>query len=373
MKNTTINNNWLNDFSALDSHTVDLSAEMMKLAAQVCQSVENEQQQWQSFLDALAVAGVEQWLNQGAHSFKTTYNPQHPPNKNINLTVGNYRICVVAISDISNTQVKIPVSQSPAQSAHLYLLAEVREEVNQVVILAGLQQKQLMVLKKTEPNSDTPAAKDDVFYSIPVAAFEIEPEQILLYLTCLEPVAFQGVNQSNPFNDVSTHVINAGLWLQDQLDQVATGLNWALLPPLVPANSMRPIKTTIETVIELLSSKDVFFPPEARGASGSLTVGQVVCQLYTWVWPVEHCSQSEWSLFILLAPELSDGLPAGIQLQVSDQQGVIATEHLAEASDETYLYVQAQGTQEETFSISITLPTGEDYTLPAFGFLQTDR
>ncbi|MFK8186203.1 MAG: DUF1822 family protein [Phormidesmis sp.] len=371
MANTTVNNIFFDDFCTLNTHTIDLSVEMTQWAAQICQAVENKQEQWKSFLDALAIAGIDEWLHQSALSLEPNYDRQHPPNRDTRLTVGKYKIGIITLGSITDTQVEIPACKALEQMAHMYLLAEVREEANQVVILAGLRQDQLinwLTAKISDFTLENSTENRADRYQIPISAFEIIPEQVLLHLSCLDAAAVQANKSSTLFNQVSTRVINAKLWLEEQLDQVASDLSWALLPPLIPANGMRPIRTRIEDVMELLSSKGVYFPPESRGASGSVTVGQVVCQLYTWVWPVESFGQSEWSLFVLLAPELSDQLPTGIQLQVSDQNSLLATERLAEASDEAYLYVQAQGTQQETFTVRILLPTGQDYVLPAFSF-----
>ncbi|MEO1622241.1 MAG: DUF1822 family protein [Cyanobacteria bacterium J06632_3] len=381
MIDATVNADWLENFSTLSIHAVDLPPEVTAEAANTCQDIEDGQTQWQSFLDLLAVAGVEQWLNQGGHTFAIARPKKQPPKASTHFKVGNYRISVISTGSMSDTQIDISVRLDPARQAHLYILAEVREEIDQVLILAGLRQEQLLSWVNSQnitlditPESDrlsfeARSAKKERLLTLPATLFKIEPEQILLQLSCLEPAATPVASVSSEFSDISTRFVNTKRWLQDQLDQILDELNWALLPPLVTSSSLRPVRTTLDTVMEMLLSKDIIFPLEARGAGGTITIGDdVVCQLYTWAWPVENVANPEWSLFVLLAPELSDELPAGIQLQLSDETEVLATECLSAGSDETYLYVQAQGSQDETFTVRVVSPSGENYSLPAFSF-----
>ncbi|MGB3788911.1 MAG: DUF1822 family protein [Phormidesmis sp.] len=334
-------------------------------------------QEWEALLKALAIAGFEQWLGEGATPLAVTHAElaANLSEKTIHLTVGDYRLCLVAMGSLSDDQVEISLKNA-AESledaiAHLYVIVEVQEEVNQVCILAGLRRDQL--LQRINRERLQQAHSSEAPLIVPASYFDVEPEQILLYLNCLEP-ARETIEQTTFISAaaregrtaIAESVVNVGSWLQERLDTVTEQLKWTLLPPL--SSAMRPIRESVDTVLETLAEQGISLPEEARGVGGPISIGSCTFQIYAWVWPLEIGIESEWTLFLLLGPQTGEILPEGIQLQVSDRAEVLVQEVLDQASSEAYLYTQVQGDRQEQFKVSVILPDGMEITLPAFVF-----
>ncbi len=395
---------YFDDTMTLNANTVELLDAAIAWAAQLAQTAAglrtqpnaqadaqpNTQQtrEWEAFLKALAIAGFEQWLGEGAKPLAITHTALATDalGRTIDLTVGDYRLCLVAMGSLSDDRVEISL-EGAAESlenaiAHLYVIVEVQEEVNQVCILAGLRRDQL--LRRVGRESLQQARSSEEPLTVPVSYFDVGPEQILLYLSCLEPAGETLKETSKEISRelteqqslvsgaikegrtaVTESVLSVGSWLQGQLDTAAEQLRWALLTPL--SSAMRPARESVDTVLEALSEQGISLPESARGVGGPISIGSCIFQTYAWVWPVETEGESEWTLFLLLGPQAGEILPEGIQLRVSDRAGVLVQEVLDHASSEAYLYTQVQGDRQEQFRASVILPDGTEITLPAFG------
>ncbi|MEM8502483.1 MAG: DUF1822 family protein [Cyanobacteria bacterium P01_D01_bin.1] len=352
-----------------------------------------QDREWDALLKALAIAGFEQWLAEGAASLSVSHMSlaAGPLGQTVSLMVGNYRLCILAMGGLGDDHVELFLDNSAdsldGAIAHLYVIVEVQEEVNQVSILSGLRRDQLLQsvgikrLQQARTNAEP--------LQVPISHFDVEPEQILLYLNCLEPVAVTSnetveedileiaAETTMQTNVVSTavgegkiataeNIVDTAAWLRNQLDKALEQLRWVLLPPISVA--MRPVRDAVDTVLEKLASQGIRLPEAARGVGGPISIGACICQMYAWVWSVETADEPEWTLLLLLGPQVGEILPEGIQLRVSDHTEVLALEVLAQASSEAYLYTQVQGAQQEQFKVSVILPDGMEITLPVFGF-----
>lgn len=403
--------NLLDNMMPLNANTVELvdaaiawATQLTKTATRLrsssnTQTATQADQAWEDFLKAMAIAGFKQWLGEGATPLAVTHMALATDSldKAISLRVGNYCLCILAMGGLSEDHVKISLDASADALedaiAHIYVLVEVQEEINQVSIVSGLQRDQLLQRVERERLQQAYRSADPL--RVPALYFDVEPEQILLYLNCLEPVgsiAIESVEENaresaektesieqTSFGDgavkkrriaAGAGLINTAGWLQDRLDLAVEQLRWELLPPL--SMSMRPVRGTVDTVLETLASQGVSLPAAARGVGGPISIGPCICQIYAWVWPVETEARPEWTLLLLLGPQVGEILPEGIQLRVSDRSEVLAHEVLAQSSSEAYLYTQVQGDREEQFRVSVILPDGIEITLPAFGFESMD-
>lgn len=358
----------------LQPNTVELLEAPIAWAIQVSHTAVNPEEQWETLLQALAVAGFEKWLGEGAIALPAARLPDNSQSlrSGVNCQVGDYRLCIVAMGSSGDDTVEVRISSAAEGAlAHLYVLVEVYEEVNQVCILSGLRHSQL--LNRLNEPSIRERQLGMQSLQVPVSYFDVAPEQILLQLGCLEPVA-AAVEQTSPLGTalsaqgraVIAGVIDASCWARHQLDAIAQQLSWTLLPPLSAA--MRPVQTTSDHVLEALLAQGIRLPEDASGAGGAISVGPRICQIYAWVWPVETETQPEWALFLLLGPSMGEVLPAGIQLEVSDRLSILTQEVLAQSSPEAYLYTQVQARREEQLLARIIWPDGMEITLPAFSF-----
>ncbi|HEY9880396.1 MAG TPA: DUF1822 family protein [Leptolyngbyaceae cyanobacterium] len=359
------------DFDEWQSNRVGLSQAEVDWAVQICQSIADETQQWQTFLRAMALRGFCQWLAAGAVELNALWDETQPPPRGINCRVNGFRLCLLVMGGLSDEIISIPQNTvEGSNSAHLYVLIEVQEEFNQVSILGGLRHDQLRAYQQQTSLVLNP----DATYTVPVHLFDASPEQILLYLTCLNPAMLESLavpaQPALPKLNLSG-VINVGRWLQDQLDAVTEELSWILLPPLAtePALAgMRSLTEELEAILTELEPVGVTVSPLARSAYRDLQSQGLPFRLYALIWPVFESATPEWSLFLFLGPTPGEQLPPGTRLTISDAGGTLAEQTLTPESVSAYLYAQVFGTWEEQFTAAIALPDGTTLTLPTFVF-----
>ncbi len=361
------------DFIPVATETIMLTDRSTQWAQSVCRDITDTDEQWHSFLRALAIAGFEQWLNQSNNQLPITYAQDIAPGINANLQVGDFRLCILPMGVLQDDPMMIPATAVQGQDkAHLYVLVEVHEEVDQVLVAAGLRHDQL---KKYIEQNLQPEAKN---YGVPVSQFTVSPEKLLLYLSCLQPEAIiptvveDGKTIASSIKSAAARVINTGKWLQGQLDAVADELTWQLVPVLSPSYGFRTMGKTdtpiekLSKIVEGLNNRGVEIPTDATGAYGPVTVGDMTCQVYSLVWALPDTK--EWSLFMLLGPVDDQRLPVGTELQVSDENTVLSRRDVSHDAMTTYLYTQAFGTLDEQFTVAISSPNGETLILPPFRF-----
>ncbi|MBD1874980.1 DUF1822 family protein [Nodosilinea sp. FACHB-131] len=367
------------EFEPQRATTVTLSTEAVNWAVQRCQQVSDGAQQWPTFLRAMALRGLQQWLESGALDLALYYDSQQPPTPGVNGRVGDYRLCLVAQGSLSDDEVAIPAATVNDTNgfAHLYILAEVQEEVDQVTILAGLRRDRLLAQRQTLGLTLQP----DGTYRIPIRCFDTTPEDLLLYLTCLNPDQISGpestsaaaiaVPQTVPQPTQTRDSINVGSWLLNQLDAVADSLSWTLMPPLAPATAMRSMRTPVEQLEDILRDlrpTGVTIPPNARGAYTDLQTMGLPFRLYALTWTLVEPHPPEWTLFLFLGPAPGEQLPPGTRLIVRDAAAVLAEQTLAQGNERGFLYAQAIGTWDEAFTATVELPNGNTLNWPPFVF-----
>lgn len=375
----------LTEFEFEPSHatTVTLSTAAMDWAVRVCQQHPDEAQQWQTFLRAMAVQGLQQWLASGADDLPLHYDPNGLPTPESLYSVNDFRLAIVAQGSLSDDVVPIPQRSldDAAHFAHLYILAEVHEEADQVTILAGLRRDHLLAHQR---RGDLILQADGT-YVVPVAYFDSAPEDILLYLNCLNPdqlavpspasAATQDAPVASERRPQPTQpqpmdrLINAGRWLRDQLDTVADSLAWNLLPPLAPAPAIRSVSTPaeqLEAVLRQLAPQGVTIPSTARGAYTDLQPVGLPFRLYALTWTLFESSPPEWSLIFFLGPVPGEQLPPGIRLVVRDAEGILVNQ--TPGPDLAYVYGQVIGTWDEQFTVTVEMPNGSTLNWPPFAF-----
>jgi hypothetical protein len=377
------------EFDPLRATTVTLSTEAVNWAAQMGQQVPDEAQQWPTFLRAMALQGLQQWLEAGALDLALYYDFHQPPTLGINGRVGDYRLCLVAQGSLSDDEVTIPVAtvQDETNFAHLYLLAEVQEEVDQVTLLAGLRRDRLLAQQQTLGLTPQP----DGTYRIPIHCFNTTPEDVLLYLTCLSPgqlssppvsraetapMAPMTGAQTSPQPVQTRAPINVGRWFQNQLDAAIDGLTWALLPPLDLASALRSRRVIdlrepteqLEQILRELQPVGVTIPATARAAYTDLQSSEFPFRLYALTWAMPAVQPPEWTLFLFLGPIPGETLSPGTRLILRDATTVLAEQTLTQGNENGFLYAQAIGTRDEAFTAIVELPNGNTLNWPPFVF-----
>ena len=364
---------FFNDFLPVATETIMLSNTSTQWAKRVCHQITDADEQWHSFLRALAIAGFDQWLIHGDTTLSIDYPQNSAPGRDVNIQVGDFQLCILPMGTMKDDRVAIPATVMTGENAaHLYVLVEVHEEVEQVRVLSGLRHDQLRQYLRHR------GAKD---YVVPTREFSVSPEKLLWYLNCLNPdvimqtaVARSGIGEivTDPLDEAVNTVINTGKWLRGELDAVAEQLAWQLIPPSLEVSyglrdsSKGPLREKTSSILDDLRQQGVEVPDGATGACKEIRVGNVACEVYSLVW--ELPDSPEWSLFVVLGPGTDEPLPAGLGLQVSDEMSVLSKSEVTPDAATTYLYVQAFGNLDEQFTVEIGLPNNERIALSEFSF-----
>src|ERR687885_2493417 len=183
------------DFEVLPTEIVDLSPEAIDQAVELSLQIPNEERQWQTYLNVLALYGFEEWL--GTRTTDLIINREHcsvlqPAMANAieavcNLKVGEFKVCLIATGSLTDEEVTLPraVVDLPEFVPHFYVLVAVQEEQETATIQGFLSYEQLMNKQrrsKIEP-------EEDWTYQLPLSWFESNPDRLLLNLRCLEAAA----------------------------------------------------------------------------------------------------------------------------------------------------------------------------------------
>lgn len=183
------------DFATLPAEAIGLEPDQIDQAVQLSTLISSEAQQWQTYLNALAVFGFEQWLSQRAAELPinrehcSVFQPQYA---NViqavcNLRVSEFNLCLATIGSLVDEAVELPraVVDLPEFSAHFYVVLEILEEQEQAKVWGFLRHDQLIMLRQ----SVNLQAERDWTYPLPSAWFDRNSDHLLLYLRCLEPTA----------------------------------------------------------------------------------------------------------------------------------------------------------------------------------------
>ncbi len=185
---------WL-DFEVLPTQAIDLSPESIDQALELSAQIPNEQRQWQTYLNVLALCGFEQWLESRATELiinRAQCSVLQPPIANAiasvcNLKLNEFKLCLIATGSLTDEEVTLPraVVDLPEFIPHFYVLVEVQEEQETAVVSGFLSYDQLVNRRATvDLQTD-----EDWTYQLPLTWFEGDPDRLLLYLRCLEPSA----------------------------------------------------------------------------------------------------------------------------------------------------------------------------------------
>ncbi len=183
------------DFEILPTAAIILSTDAINEAVEISHKIHNTSQQWQTYLNALALFAFEQWVEERDDSLTVNReectilqavigNAIATVDK---LQVGKFKLCLIATGSLTDQEVILPraVVDLPEYIPHFYVLIEVLEEQETAVIQSFLSYKQL-----TERLANVNLVpQEDWTYQLPLTWFEDNPDNLLLYLRCLEPEA----------------------------------------------------------------------------------------------------------------------------------------------------------------------------------------
>lgn len=212
------------DLRLLLPETVCLEPEHYLLAQQTSSlETNNPNTSWQAYINTLALLGFELWLQKRLPSLVVARDTRGIEIAG-NLKVDKFKFCAIATGNLLDEIVNIPsqVIENPEFSAHFYVLLEVLEEEEQVIIRGFLPHNQLVDIKS---NIELP--QHEGCYQLPLSIFDIEPNHLLIYHRYVQPCEFGLsvvdsqviVKNEDLSNIVSATTTKLSQWLQGVVDE----------------------------------------------------------------------------------------------------------------------------------------------------------
>lgn len=294
----------------LQDRTVPLEIEHFDWAVRMSNLLRTEERQWKTYLNLLALAGFKEWLSQRVPDLTVQSDDcssLSPPLANVidavcNLQISGFKVCLLVMERRDNGTVSVPraVVDLPEFTAHFYVLVEVSEEQEEVMIHSVLSYAQL--IKQRAANALQP--QPDWTYLIPLHWFALDLTQMVVALRCgefyqpalpkvparlvflsqhkdsiaatlsassnagrqlwerlswkegtvlltapelvnwfyqqqIQPAINAEASLQALLNNLTQRAINGWHWMQETLDEVALRWGWAMQPALTPAGAMR--------------------------------------------------------------------------------------------------------------------------------------
>ena len=144
-----------------------------------------EAQQWQAYLNALAVLSLDKWLQRIDDK---TINLNFSAIENVGiLNIGGFKISAIATEHVLDEIISIPqVAIDNAELvSHFYVLLEVSEE-EEIVMLRGLIRYDELIDYRNSYNLQ-PTSNN--CYQLPLELLDSEPNHLLFYTRYLKPAA----------------------------------------------------------------------------------------------------------------------------------------------------------------------------------------
>ncbi|MGA7936546.1 MAG: DUF1822 family protein [Kovacikia sp.] len=210
--------------------TLWLEPEHFEQAREISQPFNNEQQQWQAYLNALARLAFAAWLTERLPE-QAIQQPSSPIVDVSYLQIDQFKLCLVATEQVLDEVVNIPkiTLEKPDLVAHFYVVLEVLEDQEEVIIRGFLRYDELIA----QANQITSFLSDELC-RIPLSAFDAELNHLIVYLQYAEPSAIplpvisaKTVDASSP-KDFSILKTQLSRWLQGVLDE-----GWQTLDTLI--------------------------------------------------------------------------------------------------------------------------------------------
>lgn len=193
MTNHIDKSNFISDFEPFSEAGIELSSAQIDRAVELSDRIIDHERQWQTYLNSLALFGFETWLEERDSTLAldchncSVMQPSYASYIDgvFNLNVGEYKLCLltngVAIDEV--VSVDRALIELPEYVAHFYVLVDVIEEQAEVKVDRFINYKEIVRQKQTANLT----ADADWIYEIPLAWFNSQPDDLLLYLRCLEP------------------------------------------------------------------------------------------------------------------------------------------------------------------------------------------
>ncbi len=233
------------NFRLLPPETIWLEPEQMEQAKTISECANtrpgeraiSEIQQWERYLNALALLAFEQWLSERLPAPAMQRSPK--PIESVSyIEVNGFTVCLLAVEHVLDETVPIPqaVIEQPALAAHFYVLHEVSEEQELVTMRGFCRYDELSHSCQRHPIQDG-------YYRLPLSFLDAEPNHLLVYCRSLQPAAIPlPMSMSSPAEGALTVWAQATTtltqWLQGMFDE-----GWQAIDQLINSDASLSLST----------------------------------------------------------------------------------------------------------------------------------
>jgi hypothetical protein len=408
------------DWDVLNSAEIDLSSTQIERAATVSRGIRVSEQRWQVYLTALGVLGFEQWIHERAPELSVDI--EHcsiwQPSANVisagcQVRVGSFKVCVVSVGSVMGDRVSVPIAafEAPDFAAHFYVLTQVFEEEETLAVSGFLSYDQYRRVQGSL------AVEQDWNYSLPLEAFNIDTDALLLNLRCLAPDAIRlpdlvfrsiarlqansielrsqlqsqavwnvlsvdegltllsdpdlinSLYQTTSEGEAEPQPVDAGLWWREQLDRVAQDLGWMLMPISVMRSTRgRSMRGGFDAIRSGLENQGIQIPDTAGGAYQTLRTEQGSFRVYAITWRLpEATDQPEWQLLVALGAEPETDMPRSLRLEIRDE-GQTLVDQSSDDTRKEIVYGEAVAQWNEQLWITVTANHTTTFEIPPLKF-----
>lgn len=213
----------------LSPEMIWLEPEQIAQAKALSERPITETQQWQSYLNALALLGFEQWLRQRLPELAITRSAQSLESVSY-LEVNGFTFCLITVEHMLDETVRIPqvVVEQPTLAAHFYVLQEVSEEQELATIRGFCRYDELISYHHRYH-----CRLQDGCYLLPLTFLDAEANHLLFYCRSLQPAAIAlpsvaAIAVDRVVSALAQTTTQLTQWLQGNFTQ-----NWQMIEQLI--------------------------------------------------------------------------------------------------------------------------------------------
>lgn len=164
---------------------ISLEFEDFEQATTLSHLVTTEEKQWQTYLNALALLGLDRWFTERLSSKTVRQNLDSSIEEIADFQLGEFTIGIISVEQVLDEIVSFPrdIFMQPELLADFYVVAEVMEEQEEMIFRGSISQQKLLNIIR-DRNSFCPSYQD---YFISLDQFDIEPNHLLFYCHFLQP------------------------------------------------------------------------------------------------------------------------------------------------------------------------------------------
>lgn len=177
------NQNPTKDLKFMVSEVITLECEDFEQAMIVSNPIMEEEKQWQTYLNALALLGLERWFTERLSPGKIHQNLDSSQEEIGHFQFGKFKIGIIAVEHVLNEFISFPqeIFLKPEHLADFYIVAEVIEEEEEMIFRGSISQEKLLCI-----TGNYRCTSSEIDYLIPLDEFDIELNHLLFYCNFIQ-------------------------------------------------------------------------------------------------------------------------------------------------------------------------------------------